>query len=99
MRQKISYGFRFIKVICLLVLDFMIKKKKKGYILSLADYFKSINLGVLPFAKGNTDECLICEIKFDEDKKTTIKNKVLKDAIENKSPDDNPILCLIKAKQ
>ena len=29
MRQKISYGFRFIKVICLLVLDFMIKKKKK----------------------------------------------------------------------
>ena len=75
------------------------KKEKKGYILSLADYFKSINLGVLPFAKGNTDECLICEIKFDEDKKTTIKNKVLKDAIENKSPDDNPILCLIKAKQ
>lgn len=75
------------------------KKEKKGYILSLSDYFKSINLGVLPFAKGNTDECLICEIKFDEDKKTTIKNKVLKDAIENKSPDDNPILCLIKAKQ
>ena len=95
MRQKISYGFRFIKVICLLVLDFMIKKKKKD----ISDYFKSINLGVLPFAKGNTDECLICEIKFDEDKKTTIKNKVLKDAIENKSPDDNPILCLIKAKQ
>ena len=76
-----------------------VKKEKKGYILSLSDYFKSINLGVLPFAKGNTDECLICEIKFDEDKKTTIKNKVLKDAIENKSPDDNPILCLIKAKQ
>lgn len=51
------------------------KKEKKGYILSLSDYFKSINLGVLPFAKGNTDECLICEIKFDEDKKQQLKIK------------------------
>ena len=67
---------------------------------SLVDYFKSIGLGVLPFAKGNTDEYIICEIKFDEDQKTKInKNKILKEAIENKSSDDNPILCLIKAKQ
>lgn len=76
------------------------KKEKKGYILSLADYFKSIDLGVLPFAKGNTDECIICEIKYDEDRKKAIdKNKELKDAIENKSSDDNPILCLIKLKR
>ena len=76
------------------------KKEKKGYILSLVDYFKSIGLGVLPFAKGNTDEYIICEIKFDEDQKAKInKNKILKEAIENKSSDDNPILCLIKAKQ
>ena len=73
----------------------MIKEKKDIYYL----YPIILNqlIWSLTICKGNTDECLICEIKFDEDKKTTIKNKVLKDAIENKSPDDNPILCLIKA--
>lgn len=76
------------------------KNEKKGYILPLNDYFKSIGLGVLPFAKGNTDECIICEIKFDEKSRVEIyKNKDIRDAIENKSPDDNPILCLIKMKK
>lgn len=74
------------------------KKSKKGYILPLKDYYRSLNLGMLMFPIGATNEYIIGYIQMNEDIIQVKENMKLYKYIENKNPDENPILCLYKWK-
>lgn len=74
------------------------KKNKKGYIFSLKDYYRSLNLGMLMFPIGATNEYIIGYIQMNEDIIQVKENMALYKYITNKTLDDNPILCLYKWK-
>lgn len=74
------------------------KKSKKGYIFPLKDYYRSLNLGMLMFPIGATEEYVIGYIQMNEDIIQVKENMKLYKYIENKNTDENPILCLYKWK-
>ena len=74
------------------------KKQKKGYLLSLKDYFRSMNIGMLMFPAGSTDDCIIGVIPMNEDLEHIKKGTLLYPVVKDKNPEDNPVICLYKWK-
>lgn len=75
------------------------KKSKKGYIFPLKDYYRSLNFGMLMFPIGATDEYIIGCIQMNDDILRVKENMKLYKYIENRSLEENPIICLYKWKQ
>ncbi|MBD9167188.1 6-bladed beta-propeller [uncultured Parabacteroides sp.] len=72
------------------------KKQKKGYLFSLKDYYRSMNLGMLMFPAGSTNDCIIGVISMNEDMEHVQKEMQLYQIVKDKTLDDNPIICLYK---
>lgn len=72
------------------------KKKREGYLFSLKDYYKSLNLGMLMFPIGSTDEYIIGHIQMNDDIQLVKENMKLHKIITHKTTEDNPIICLYK---
>lgn len=70
------------------------KKQKKGYLFSLKDYYRSMNLGMLMFPAGSTDDSIIGVIQMNEDVKQVKEYMPLYQIMKDRSLDDNPVLCL-----
>lgn len=74
------------------------KKTDTGYVLNLADYFKSINLGMLLHPISATDNYIIGVLNVEKNTHQYVKDSLLKDIIKNRTPENNPIICLYKWK-
>lgn len=72
------------------------KKLKKGYLFELKDYYRSMNLGMLMFPAGATDDYIIGVIPMNEDMEHVKEDMLLYPIVKNKTLDDNPIICLYK---
>ncbi len=72
------------------------KKHKKGYLFTLEDYYRSMNLGMLMFPAGATNDCIIGVIPMDENMEHIKEDMLLYSIVKNKTLDDNPIICLYK---
>lgn len=76
------------------------KLLKTGYIYSIADYFKLLNLGAYIVPIGANDEYIIGEVQLDEHSiKYISKDNPLYDIAKKRSEDENPVICLIKLKR
>lgn len=75
------------------------KLLKTGYIYSIADYFKLLNLGAYIVPIGANDEYIIGEVQLDEHSiKYISKDNPLYDIAKKRSEDENSVICLIKLK-
>ncbi|WP_456087815.1 6-bladed beta-propeller [Parabacteroides sp.] len=75
------------------------KKHKKGYLFTLKDYYRSMNMGMLMFPAGATDDCIIGVIPINEDMERVKEDMLLYPIVNNKTLDDNPIICLYRWKK
>ena len=62
----------------------------------MKDYYRSMNLGMLMFPAGSTNDCIIGVISMNEDMEHVQKEMQLYQIVKDKTLDDNPIICLYK---
>lgn len=73
------------------------KKEKESFLFDLRNFAMSSGLEVVMIPRGATDDYIIASIAMSQPVEN-IRNQKLKELIENRASDENPIICLFKLK-